>query len=80
MDCPNPAQDYRNLNFGQLETITTLTKCLPVILISARLNGGTTCESWVGLERDPENVFICPVQKEGGLLGCEVKMNSGGCN
>jgi len=63
---------YGPLAFGQLQTLTFPTSCLPVITITATLNGGIICDPFVGLEEDPKNVVICA---NANSRKCYVSMN-----
>lgn len=63
---------YGTLAFGQIQTLTFPTSCLPVITITASLNGGIICDPFVGLEKDPQNVVICA---NANSRECYVSMN-----
>jgi len=54
--CAGP---FNSLAFGGITTITIPTTCLPLIEVTATLNGGTICKSFIGLAKFPNNVFIC---------------------
>merc|ERR1719282_1322254 len=58
-----------SLAFGNITTIRFPTSCLPLITVSAALNGGIICSPFKGLDYDPRNLFICPT---GRGLDCYV--------
>jgi len=66
------AGSFKNLAFGKITTITVPTSCLPLIELTATLNGGTICKPFVGLENLPQNVFICAIPN---ASECYVSMN-----
>ena len=63
---------YGPLAFGQIQTLTFPTECLPVITVTATLNGVIICDPFEGLEKDPVNVKICA---NSNSRKCYVSMN-----